>query len=134
MVERSHQTGSDFVRPLYKERGKQRLLNYRQMAIGDFMNPPTLHGVRFADYTPAGGGPLLIDARDDFEVVRVHVVLRNPDGVTLSEGDATLRGMWLYPAPAVSPGGKPAARIEITAYDRPGNVATMTYPVPDTAG
>ena len=55
---------------LYRERGKKKQLNYRQMALRDFFNPPTIDGLYLSDYRPADGGLIKVSATDDFEVRR----------------------------------------------------------------
>src|SRR3954468_2267538 len=56
------------LRARYAARGRRRQLNYRQMAIRDFFNPPSVDKLQTSRYCAATGGVLQASARDDFEV------------------------------------------------------------------
>jgi len=118
------------LRAFYTQAGKRQKLNYRQMAIRDYFNPPTVDGLETYRYSPAKGGELRVDATDALGVARVRYELRDATGAQLAAGDATLGDVaWsctLAPAPATA--ARPFA-ILITAEDRPGNATSRTFPL-----
>jgi hypothetical protein len=117
---------------IYREKGKARNLNYRQMAIRDFLNPPEVNSIRPLEFQLLQGGTLEIDACDDLQVVRVSYVVRDAAGGTFAEGDTALTyGTWRFTLPASVAGAKLPATVEVTAYDLPGNVGKKTFSLPD---
>ena len=91
----------------------------------DHYSAPEIHASDLAKYHLDAGGPILIRAADDFEVVRVTVSLDDASGGLLAEGEATYRtGKWEFTAPPLPPGFPAPMHVVATAYDRPGN-ATM---------
>ena len=98
-----------------------------QRALADYMHPPVVEALDLTGYTGRPGDPLLVRARDDFEVVAVQLCLLDAAGTEIEQGPA-LRdpagGNWLYLAHApVAPGS--LVRVRATATDRPGNSATL---------
>jgi hypothetical protein len=116
------------LKPLYVKRGRRLLLNFRQMAIRDYMYAPTVEDINRGDYTAATGGTLRFRAHDDFAVTDVIVVLRDDAGGVLAYGRAvkTLRE-WRFAVAPPSPGAKRPASGIVTVYDCPGNFAVRTF-------
>jgi hypothetical protein len=118
------------LRALYAQRGRRRHLNFRQVAIRDFFHPPHVDALNRAGYSPSAGGPLVISASDDFEVVRVTCVLRRADGTIVAFGDAKPKFThWEYGAPPAASLSERATVAVITAFDRPGNFAVQEFPL-----
>jgi hypothetical protein len=113
---------------LYRNKGYKRKLNFRQMAMGDYFNPPRVGGIFWHESVPGQPRKAWLDVRDDFEVVRVVVMLRDADGKLCHETDADrVKDRFYVTLPPETEGAKPPASIEVTAYDRPGNKATRTF-------
>ena len=114
----------------YRERGKPRGLNYRQMAIRDFFHPPVVQELLADDFHPVTGGPLRVWARDDFEVVSVGVCVRDRAGQVVAEGPAQCDApAWRFTVPARPAEAEPAATVEVTACDHPGNRTVRVFTV-----
>lgn len=96
------------------------------VAVADYLNAPNITNVDFSGYHGQVGDVILVKATDDFAVHRVHVLIQNPDGGIVEEGDAgadpdgtTFR----YVATAHN-GSLAGDKITVTATDHPGNEAT----------
>jgi len=97
------------------------------VAVGDYLNAPTIDVVDLAAYTGKIGDPIVIRASDDFEVVSVAVVIRTAERGILEQGPATLsQGAWRYVAQTTVDLTAGALAIDITASDRPGNKTMKT--------
>jgi hypothetical protein len=97
------------------------------VALNDYLNPPVIKEILTEDYKGGVGDKITIDARDDFEVVKVAVVISDGDGAIIEEGDAlpTINpALWVYQAVVANPQVK-GTRIMAMAYDRPKNVGVM---------
>ncbi len=114
---------------LYREKGKAKQLNYRQMALRDFFNPPEV--LQVVDLSIRGGPQRLsLGVTDDFEVVRVTAVLRDDTSKVILETEVPAKDAnFTLEVPPVVAGAKPPASIEVTAYDRPGNKTTKVFPL-----
>ncbi len=119
------------LRRLYATRGRKVKLNFRHMAIGDYFHAPTVEHFGTGQYTAAGGGTLVILAKDDFEVVRVAVTLHDADAGVVAAGDAVGQdGVWRFAVASPASGAKRPVRATVTACDRPGNATTEEFPLP----
>lgn len=108
-------------------RRRRKRLNYWQAAIHDYFHAPEIDRMALRDYTPAAGGQLVIDARDDFMVARVHVATRDAAGTLLTFGEAQFEsGAWHFTIPPPAVNALPAAVAVVTVFDRPGNFAIGT--------
>jgi hypothetical protein len=111
---------------LYEDAANARHKPAFSVAVGDFLNAPTIDVVDLAAYTGKVGDPIVIRASDDFEVVSVTVVVRNAERGLLEQGPATLvQGSWRYVAQTTMDPGLPLV-IDVTATDRPGNKTVKT--------
>ena len=93
------------------------------LAKGDAMRPPAVTNVDLTGYVGEPAGIARVEAVDDFEVVTLHLRIRELNGALLEEGDAafdTSTGSWVYAAKTAQPAGR-AVVFEVTASDRPGN-------------
>ena len=114
----------------YKAKGRRLRLNYRQMALRDAFNPPSVDALDVSRFKRDAGGTLAITASDDFAVTGVSVAVMDTAGRVLANGEARYaRGVWHFDVPsAKSTAGAPASAV-VTAHDRPGNVTTRTFPL-----
>ena len=96
------------------------------LMIGDFFHPPTIERIDTGGYHGRAGGKILIQAMDDFEVVRVEVAILD-DADSVLERDVaspTSKGIWTYlSSTEVLP--KTEVTIEATATDRPGHATIL---------
>jgi hypothetical protein len=114
----------------YRKKGQKKKLNYRQMAIGDYLNPPEVRAVSIQEPVRGQGFRLFVSVRDDFEVVRVTGILRDTNGDVFHQADAErVKNDFFLTLPMVSGAKKAPASIEVTAFDRPGNKHTKTFPL-----
>ncbi|WP_046242672.1 hypothetical protein [Hymenobacter terrenus] len=96
------------------------------VAVADYLNAPNVRTVDFSGYRGLVGDPILIQATDDFAIHHVHVLIQNPDGSVVEEGDATPDPdgfTFRYTATAANP-SLDGDKILVTAYDNPGNATT----------
>lgn len=111
------------VKAAYQARTNFRYHSAYLVALNDYLNPPRVDEIRCVDYRGAIGDVITIDAYDEFEVVRVSVVIRNKDGSILEEGPAVKShnpNLWKYTATVVN-STLPGTTILAMAFDRPGN-------------
>lgn len=82
-------------------------------------------------YQPATGGRVSTATWDDFEVVRVVVVLRDAAGGVLgcTEPKRAAKDVWYLEVPRPVGSAAPGS-VCITAFDRPGNFAVRMFPLP----
>jgi hypothetical protein len=111
-------------------RRKKKGLTFWQTAVRDFFHPPQIDRVVLDSLTPEAGGHLSIKASDDFEVVRVHVAIRDAAGAIHCFGNAEAKsGEWRYAFPAAAPDAPKLVGVVVSAFDRPGNVAIGSFPL-----
>jgi hypothetical protein len=96
------------------------------LAIRDYLNSPVIQDVDASSFHGEVGDAIRVQASDDFRVVAVDVNIRRIDDSALVEsGGATVdsdSGCWIYSTQSdYAHGG--TVSIDITAVDRPGNVA-----------
>jgi hypothetical protein len=91
-------------------------------AAGDFLKAPEVGLVDLNAFKGLVGDKVTILAKDDVEVVSVHVAIRDSAGAYLEQGPATnVDGPWVYTATTLMPLGQQVT-VEAVAKDRPGNV------------
>lgn len=112
------------ARAEYAAEADERRMPVFSLTIADFFRAPSVDEVDVADYRGAKGDAIRIRASDDFDVARVEVTITTADGTVVEAGEATEeRGHWVYTATAPVR-AETDVRIEVRAYDRPGNVDT----------
>ena len=115
----------DEVPEIYKQKAESARLTAYNISIRDFLKPPVIRDIGVDGYTGKPGEEIVVRARDDTEVIAVHVVIRN-DGEVVEEGDAVRdrfnQSLWRYVT--VEENGLSGTTIEALATDRPGNVAS----------
>jgi hypothetical protein len=114
------------ARPLYDAAAKERKMPVFAVAMADFFNAPTIHTVNVFGYSGNVGDTITILAGDDFGVAKVHVMISNPDGDPIENGEAVESGAgsgeWIYTATVQ---GQPIVKVQAVAQDRPGGTTTM---------
>ena len=131
-----HEVLSDPVlKEAYASEAKKRQMRTCDLAMSDFLKDPVIAGVDVAKYNGRAGGWLLVVTGDDFKVVRVGVVFRNPAGQRIEEGFAvpaqgSVAKAWVYTADKDFASGQ-TLTIEVTATDRCGHstVKSTTHPI-----
>jgi hypothetical protein len=94
------------------------------VAMSDYLVAPTVHHIDTLGYRGAIGDRITVKATDDFMVTSVKVVITDPSGKVIEQGDAGPNAerinLWAYTATVAnpSPGG---TKVSATAFDRPGN-------------
>ena len=119
------------IRALYAPKAKEKHLPTFALMVADFFKPPIIDEVDVSAYTGQTGQSIRVRATDDFEVMGVSVLMREPDtNEQLDGGDAVkaVDGTWVFTTQATIPSGH-AFAIDVTATDRPGHktVKTLTH-------
>jgi hypothetical protein len=100
------------------------------LAVGDFLNAPAVHEIDLSGYSGKSGEMIRIRASDDVEVKGVAVVIRDPQGAVIEQGNATWTttgANWSYVTTTNLVQGQ-SVSIEVTATDRPGHKTTKSQP------
>ena len=116
-------------RARYEMAAKSKNRSVRSTILADYLSSPVVEEI---DLTCFDGRPdswIAIRATDDFEVVRVDVMISATTDETVESG-AAMRSeadpnWWFYAARTGWPAGT-GARVTVTASDRPGNKTTRT--------
>jgi hypothetical protein len=101
--------------PLYAELAKKTGQPAYNVALGDYLHPPTIVAVEQTGQT------IRVCAEDTVKVTRVVVTLLKADGQVLIEGEATSDAIgwwWTFTTEQIE-----AIRIRVRAWDLPGNEA-----------
>lgn len=114
------------LRPIYESASKVKGIAAFPLAVGDFLNAPTVDAIVLDGYTGKSGGQIVIRASDDVAVASVSVTIRNSKTV-LEQGAAVLeQGFWRYTAHTNVDPASGSIAIDVTAMDHPGNRTTAT--------
>jgi hypothetical protein len=94
------------------------------LAVADYLGKPQIMDIEIRGWTGGIGQVVRILARDNFMVLRVHLVIRDSEYVwEAGEGEQSESNklLWMYTTrtPVVR---EPGLRLEAYAYDLPGNV------------
>ena len=115
------------TKQLYDAAAKAKGQPVFSLTIADFFNAPSVAEVDMANYSGKVGDPIVVKARDDFQVAGVTVNLADADGTVLESGEAVQTpansGRWLYTATAAIATGT-QVRVLVTATDRPGGTGS----------
>ena len=94
------------------------------VAVADFFYAPDIKEIDVTAYTGKKGSTIKVNVKDDFKVAKVKVAIFNGDGSSVEEGlavqDTLNENNWLFTA-TVDNASVEGDRIEIRAYDLPGN-------------
>jgi hypothetical protein len=102
-----------------------------QLAIRDFMRPPTISEIRSGHDPVSNADMLSFSVWDDFHVESVSVALLNPGGAIIEEGPATNSpgfGYRYHPKHILMPDY--GYQVKVTVTDRPGNQVTKIFSGP----
>lgn len=108
-----------------KIKGMQRAYN---LAIADFYTPPEIRKVDITEFFR--NKKVIINAVDDFKVVRVSVEVYDANGNLMEEGEAyeLAEFMWEYTFVKVY-STENLYKLKVYAWDKPGNEATFSIEV-----
>lgn len=93
------------------------------VAVADLLNSPDIESIDLSAYMGNVGDVIKIMVTDDFGVEEVKVMIENPDGSLVEEGNAIDSGVeWVYTA-TVQNADLTGDKITITASDAPANIS-----------
>jgi len=96
------------------------------LAMSDYLSAPVIQDVDASAFHGVSGDVICVQARDDFRVVGVEVSIEQiDDGTVLESGGASVAGdtgIWRYMT-QLNYGVGTSVRLDVTAVDRPGNIA-----------
>ena len=111
---------------LYQEKTESGNSAYN-VAFKDYTQAPIVERIDAENYN-GEGSRIIVEATDDFRVVRVKVKITGEDGSLIEEGEAALepvfRQSWSYIASKQNP-SIPGTIIKATVYDIPENKGTL---------
>ncbi len=93
------------------------------VAVADYLNAPDITNVDFSGYRGQVGDIIVVQATDDFALHHVHILIQNPDGSIVEEGDVVPEAdgtTFRYRATALND-SLIGDKITVTATDYPGN-------------
>jgi len=97
------------------------------LARADFCHAPIIEDIDLSAYHGAAGETIRVQARDDFEVIAVEVVVSDTDGMLLEQGAAVRdlsSGRWIYVVQATLSAANRMVVVDVQAADRAGNVVS----------
>jgi hypothetical protein len=116
------------VHALYEGVAKERQKPTFSLMVADYMNVPSIKGIDISAYNGKVDDVIIVNATDDFGVVRVQVsISMDGENSPIESGDAvqTEDGLWMYTAASAVP-SQTKVNIKVTAADRPGGSAVET--------
>jgi len=122
---------AEYRDPLRRMRKKNRRIGIYQLAIKDFMNPPTIFGIR--KEAPSKGEVIIhIEAWDLIRITRAGLSLVSQRGGVLEEGsmdvpDQFANFSYKVGNPAVL---TPGVMVHVKIWDLPGNLVEKDFPWP----
>jgi hypothetical protein len=94
------------------------------VAVTDYLKAPRVKSLDVIGYRGVIGNTITVVAKDDFMVTKVVVIITDATGAILEQGEAapdvTRADHWQYNAVVANP-SLTGTRLEVIAYDRPGN-------------
>lgn len=115
--------------PIY-ENATQRLTKFNsayQLALTDYLKLPEIGDISIT--SGASGSTVLVEAFKDPQLVKVEVAILAANDSVIETGEATPTSngiQWQFELPVDIPEG---GKIEVKAYDLPGNVESKTFDV-----
>ncbi|WP_258102298.1 hypothetical protein [Marinoscillum pacificum] len=115
--------------PIY-ESAVKRLSKFNsayQLALTDYLKTPEIGDISIASIT--SGSMVLVEAFKDPELNKVEVAIlaKNKSVIAAGEATPTINGIqWEFELPVDIPEG---GKLEVKAFDLPGNVETKTFDV-----
>jgi hypothetical protein len=114
------------VRPIYETLAKTKDKPAFALAVGDYLNAPSVDAIDLAGYTGKAGEKIVIRASDDIEVIAVSVAIRDSKGVVEQGSAAFEQGYWRYTTQTAVDLAAGSVAVDVTAVDRPGNKTMKT--------
>jgi len=114
------------LRPIYDAASKEKGVQPYPLAVGDYLNAPTVDAIVLDGYTGKAGEHIGIRASDDIEVVSVTVSIRTEKGAMEHGGAVLEQGVWRYTTRSNMDLASGSVAIDVTVMDRPGNKTTKT--------
>jgi len=112
------------TRAFYEPIAQQRDIPFYALAIGDFLQGPSIKPLDLSGYKGRIGDPIYITTKDNIGVVDVNVELTRTDGSNIERGKAVetgaRSGKWVYTATVPISLGTDIF-IEAEGFDRPGS-------------
>ena len=104
---------------------KKKGVSSRNVAMSDYLKPPTIQSIDASAYTGRESGEKIIIVADDkFKINSLKVRITSSDESTIEEGTASLaQGKWVYQTTATN-ASLTGDKITVIATDRPGNITT----------
>lgn len=100
-----------------------------QVAVADYLTPPTINFVNTKDYSGQPGRRLVVMATDDFGLAEINIEIRNPKGELIESGPMTALDLslnsWMYVNKSVNTSVE-GSTIIVRVSDHAGNSVTRT--------
>ena len=117
------------LREFYEPIAQQRNLTVYTLAVGDFLNEPSIKPLDLSNYKGQIGDPIKIRAIDDIGLADMDVTLTAIDGTNIESGKAVETGVgsgkWTYTATAQVALGSDIF-IKVVGVDHAGTKAQIT--------
>jgi hypothetical protein len=112
--------------PVYVQKAEGTPKTAYNVAMADWFHAPEVQEIDMEAWTGAVGDVIRIRAVDDVQVTQVTVLITNPSGVVLEQGQATNAGSgwWTYATQTVI---SDSPRVVVSARDLPGNIAQLEW-------
>ena len=113
------------MKELYGQAAKKGQTAYN-IAVADMLQAPNIEHIDLSGYTGRPGDVIKVRVTDDFLVKEVRVTITNDDGSSVETGFAqpdAIGYLWQYTTTQDNE-NLAGDKIEITASDMPGNIAT----------
>src|SRR5450432_965013 len=96
-------------------------------ALGDAAQSPVVSKIDSTNYHGAVGDKIVIDATDNFKVMKVVVTIESAAGALIETGNAVLQEnkTWMYTA-TVANAAIAGSKITAVAFDLPDNTGTLS--------
>jgi hypothetical protein len=112
------------IRAYYEVCAKEKDTPIFALAVGDYLNAPSMDELDLSEYKGQIGDPIAITTYDDVGVVSLEVTLTTVDGTPIEKGQAieakARSGNWVYTATTQVANGSDIF-IEAEGFDRAGN-------------
>ena len=109
---------------IYQSRSVGSLISAYNLAVADYLGKPQIMDIEIRGWTGGMGQAIRILAKDNFMVLRVHLVIRDSQFVWEAgeaEQSESNKLVWTYTT-RTPVEREPGLRLEAYAYDLPGNI------------
>ncbi len=113
--------------PIYIAKAAGTTKSAFNVAVADWFKAPTVHEIDISGWSGEIGQTIQVKAQDDTYVAKVHVVVRDENGI-LEEGEAVPGdGLWWNYTTTTQVANSGQTQILATAQDLARNTAEFTY-------